>query len=75
MELRNEVYAHTDDTEFRRVVNAAPIFGGTIEIPALVTAPLNNDRVALVAPMTKRQATRFKRERHALIRRLGGAAD
>ena len=72
MELRHEVYAHTDDTEFRRIVSLSAFIDGAPSYPVFSTHGLSDEWIAFVAPMIQRQRTRFVRERHARERHLGG---
>jgi hypothetical protein len=70
MRLRNEVYAHTDDTEWRKVVNAGSIIEGAEHLHAVRWSLMPDDWLAKVAPMVERQRDRFKREARARELRL-----
>jgi hypothetical protein len=69
--LRRKVYAHTDDTEWRKVVNAGSIIEGAEHLHAVRWSWMPYDWLAKVAPMLERQRDRFKREARARELRLG----
>jgi hypothetical protein len=76
IDLRHQVYAHTDDNEYRYVLSAAATIDGVSDVPALfITRRLDDEWVALAAQMILRQRGRFMRARVAEEQRLLGDAD
>jgi len=71
MRLRDEVYAHPDDTDWRTVVNAGSVIEGAERLHAVRWSWLPDDWPSKVAPMVERQRDRFKREARTREGRLG----
>lgn len=69
--LRRKVYAHTDDPEWRKAVNAGSIIEGAEHLHAVRWWWMPDDWLAKVAPMLECQRGRFKREARARELRLG----